>query len=113
MRKTYKTNASGQIETVVVGSLAKEPFNNLVTANTNIFATNYTSDRYSKSTIQIKTNAVGILSAVINDEVSMFNSGIALNANCLYEFDLSLLSGLTYNLQFSVNATVQINWQVI
>ena len=26
MRKTYKTNASGQIETVVVGSLAKEPF---------------------------------------------------------------------------------------
>ena len=26
MRKTYKTNASGQIETVVVGSLANEPF---------------------------------------------------------------------------------------
>ncbi|MDP4158136.1 MAG: hypothetical protein Q8911_00020 [Bacillota bacterium] len=101
------------VAATIVGSLANNQTNAVVIANTNIFTANYTASRYSKSVLQVTTNTSGVLSLVVDGAAGTLNSGIALTANAWYEFEISLLSGSTYNLQLSVGAIMQIKWQVI
>jgi len=97
----------------LTGSLANNQTNKVTLANADILAENYTSTKYSKSVLQVMTNTAGVLSLVIDGVSGALNSGSALTANAWYEFDISLLSGSTYNLKLSVNATVQVKWQVV
>ena len=101
------------VPTTIVGSLANNQTNKAVTANTNILTSNYTSTKYSKSVLQVMTGTAGILSLVVDGVSGTLNSGLALTASAWYEFEISLLSGSTYNLQLSVGATMQEKWQVI
>jgi hypothetical protein len=97
----------------IVGDLMNNQTSVVILANTNILATNYTSTKYSKSILQVMTNTAGVLSLLVDSVSGTLNNGSALTANAWYEFDISLLSGSTYNLQLSVGATMQIKWQVI
>jgi len=106
-------SAVNPVPTSIVGSLANNQTNKVTLANTNILAVNYTSTAYSKSILQVMTNTAGVLSLVVDGVSGTLNSGLALVANAWYEFDISLLSGSTYNLQLSVGATMQVKWQVI
>ena len=58
----------------------------------------------------VSTSATGILSLAVDGVLSTLNSGIALDINKWYAFDVLLLTGSTYNLQLSVDATMQIKW---
>jgi hypothetical protein len=97
----------------VVGSLANNQTDASVTANTDILTEDYTATSYNKSVLQVMTDTAGVLSLIVDDVSGTLNSGSALTANAWYEFEVSLLSGSTYNLQLSVNATMQVKWQVI
>jgi hypothetical protein len=54
-------------------------------------------------------NTSGVLSVVKTKGTTtvtmQLNGGNALNANCLYAFDIAVESGESVNLQYSVNAT--------
>ena len=113
MNGFFVNDSKHDVNATVVGSLAKNETNKVVTANTNIFIENYTADKYSKSVLQVMTDTAGVLSLVVDGVSGTLNSGIALTANAWYEFDISLLANLTYNLRLSVGATVQVKWQVI
>ena len=85
-------------------------FNQAVTANTNIFASNLTPT-YTPTTFRIYAcfDASGVLTVrrtknatVVSEQL---NSGATLNANCAYMFDIIVESGEAINLQYSVNAT--------
>jgi len=108
----FFTNDSTQ-EVTVTGNLANNQTNKVVLANTNILASNYTSTAYKKSVLQVMTNTAGVLSLVVDGVSGTLNSGSSLVAGAWYEWDVSLLSGSTYNLQLSVGATMQVKWQVI
>jgi len=112
-RTTPLEAPSKVVNATVVGSLVNNQTSVVVTANTNILTANYTSTKYSKSVLQVMTNTAGVLSLVVDGVSGTLNSGINLVANAWYEFDISLLSGLTYNLKLSVGATMQVKWQVI
>lgn len=62
--------------------------------------------------IAIAFNAVGVFSATVtrggNTQVVNFNSGVNLNANAVYVFDLPVQAGDTVNFRYSVNATLMI-----
>ena len=99
--------------TTLTGSLANIQTDAIVLANADILTTDFTPTQYSKSVLQIMSDTAGILSLVVDGVSGTLNSGLALTANAWYEFDVSLLSGSTYNLQLSVGATMQVKWQVI
>jgi hypothetical protein len=89
-------------------------FNQSVTADTNIFSSNLTPSLATTTNpsyfrIFACFDASGVLSVVKTRgtvTVTMqLNSGNALNANCLYAFDIIVESGESINLQYSVNAT--------
>lgn len=96
--------------TSIVGSLANHQKDVAVTANTNILTSDYVSPNTQKSVLQVQTDTSGILSLVYEGVEGNLNSGIALNAGQLYAFEIILLDGLAYNLQFSINAIMQIHW---
>ena len=108
-----KYNSDGSAPVVVVGSLAKKETNKVVTANTNIWTENYTPATYHNSKLVVGTSVSGVLTVIIDGVALTLNSGIALDAGAAYTFDVPLMAMSTYNLQLSVNATVQIKWQVI
>jgi len=109
----YIDLVTGAFKVSLVGSLAKKETNKVVTENTNIWTENYTAIKCSKSILQVATNTAGVLSLVVDGVSSTLNSGSPLVANAWYEFDISLLSESTYNLQLSVGSTMQVKWQVI
>jgi len=111
--RKIEVDADGNLKTSIAGSLANNQTNKVATANTNILAANYTSAKYSKSVLQVMTNTAGVLSLVVDGISGTLNSGSTLVAGAWYEFDISLLSESTYNLQLSVGATMQVKWQVI
>ena len=113
MNGFFVNDSKQDVNATVVGSLAKNETNKVVTANANIWTENYTVDKYSKSVLQVMADTAGVLSLVIDGVAGTLNSGSTLTANAWYEFDISLLSGSTYNLQLSVGATMQVKWQVI
>lgn len=85
-------------------------FNQQVTANTDILPS-YVEPNYSPTVFRIYAcfNQSGILSVVRqfnNTTVNeILNSGINLNANCSYIFDIIVEDGESINLKYSVNAT--------
>jgi len=113
MNGFFVNDSKHDVNANIVGSLAKKETNKVVTANTDIWTEDYTADKYSKSVLQVATDIAGVLSLVVDDVSSTINSGSPLVANAWYEFEVSLLSGSTYNLQLSVGATMQVKWQVI
>jgi hypothetical protein len=90
-------------------------FNQSVTANTNIFSTSLTPSLATATNpsyfrIFACFNASGVLSVVKTKGTTtvtmQLNSGNALNANCLYAFDIIVEYDESVNLRYSVNATV-------
>jgi len=113
MNGFFVNDSKHDVNANIVGSLAKNETNKVVLANTDIFVADYSPTKYSKSVLQVMTDTAGVLSLVVDGVSGTLNSGLSLTANAWYEFDVSLLSGLTYNLQLSVGATMQVKWQVI
>lgn len=97
----------------IVGSLANNQTNKSAIANTNILTSNYTPSAYQNSKLVVGASASGVLSIVIDGVALTLNSGVVLVAGAAYSFDIPLLAGSTYNLKYSVNATMQVKWQVI
>jgi hypothetical protein len=95
---------------IIKGSI----FNQSVTANTNIFSTSLTPSLATTTNpsyfrIFACFNANGVLSVVktvgTTTVTMQLNSGNALNANCLYAFDIAVEPRESVNLQYSVDAT--------
>lgn len=89
-------------------------FNQSVTANTNIFSSDLTSSLATTTNpsyfrIFACFNTSGVLSVVktrgTTTVTMQLNSGVALNANCLYAFDIVVESEESVNMQYSVDAT--------
>ena len=80
------------------------------TANTNILSSSYAPPATGKIRVTFAGNASGILSIVIvsgtTSYVYALNSGNTLNANAIYTFEIPVSSSYTYNIQYSVSATV-------
>jgi len=93
-----------------IGTLINNQTNKAVIASTNILTANYTAINYQQSTLMVSTSATGILSLAVDGVLSTLNSGVALDINKWYAFDVLLLKDSTYNLQLSVDATMQIKW---
>jgi len=93
-----------------IGTLINNQTNKAITASTNILTANYTAINYQQSTLMVSTSATGILSLAVDGVLSTLNSGVALDINKWYAFDVLLLKDSTYNLQLSVDATMQIKW---
>jgi len=79
-------------------------------ANTNILSSNYTPPAVGKIRVTFASSASGTLSIVIvsgsSSYVFALNSGNALNANAIYAFEIPVSSSYSYNIQYSVSATV-------
>jgi len=80
------------------------------TSNTNILSSSYAPPAVGKIRVAFAGNASGVLSIVIvsgtTSYVYALNSGNALNANALYSFEIPVSPSYTYNIQYSVSATV-------
>jgi len=80
------------------------------TANTNILSSNYTPPQIGKIRVTFGASASGTLNIVIfsgtTSYVFSLNSGNPLNANALYSFEIPVSPSYTYNIQYSVAATV-------
>jgi len=85
-------------------------FNEAVTANTNIFASDL-SPTNTPTTFRIYAcfDASGVLTVRRTKNATtvseQLNAGTALTANVAYIFDIIVEAGETINLQYSVNAT--------
>lgn len=96
-------------KSTVVGGLANNQTNLAVTANTNII-TDYTAPGYQRSTLMVLANNTGILNLIVDGVLGALNSGTALIASQWYAFDVPMMLGSKYNLQYSVSATMQMKW---
>jgi len=80
------------------------------TANTNILSSSYAPPAVGKIRVTFAGNASGVLSIVIvsgtTSYVYALNAGNALTANAIYTFEIPVSSSYTYNIQYSVAATV-------
>jgi hypothetical protein len=94
----------------VAGSLIKKGTALSVTANTDILGTTYTAASNMSSTLMIMTDTVGTLSLKVDGVLGLLNSGSSLDTGKWYAFDVPIINASTYNLQFSVGATMQIKW---
>ena len=100
------TDISDRFTLVLKGSI----FNTAVMGNTNIFASNL-SPTNSPTTFRIYAcfDTDGVLTVrrtrVATTVSEQLNAGTALNASAAYMFDVTLESGETINLQYSVDAT--------
>jgi len=108
---TLLINTDGSINVKESGSLANNQTNKSITSNTNILS-DFIPTKFSDSVLQVMSNTTGTLSLVIDGVSGFLNSGLNIEANSWYSFEISLLTGLTYNLQFSTNAVLQVKWQV-
>jgi len=81
-----------------------------VSANAHILSSNYTPPAAGKIRITFAANASGVLSIVIVSGTTSYvyglNSGSAINANAIYAFEIPVSPSYSYNIQYSVSATV-------
>lgn len=89
-------------------TLAKET-NKAVTAATDIL-TDYTAPSNANSVLMVLTNTAGVLSLEVDAVLGSLNGGNPLDIGKWYAFEIPLTATSIYNLQFSVNATMQIKW---
>ena len=90
-------------------SLANE-VNKAVTAATDILTTDYTATESGISVLMVLTNTAGILSLEVDNVAGQLNGGTNLDAGKWYAFDVPIIEDSLYNLQFSINATLQVKW---
>lgn len=107
--ETIRALLAGIVNAKLTGSLVLNETNKVTTANTDIL-TNYTSIVNTNSVLMVLTNTAGVLSLEVDGILGTLNSGTALDAGKWYAFDVLMTEGSVYNLQFSVNATMQIKW---
>ena len=81
-----------------------------VTANTDILSSSFTPPSLGKIRITFGANASGVLSIVIvsgtTSYVYALNGGNTLNVNSIYAFEIPVSSSFSYNIQYSVSATI-------
>jgi len=79
-----------------------------VTANTDIIDIDITAE-YPASCFRVECcfNAAGTLYVKLNNELHALNAGDSLAAGALYAFDIFLVKGETFNLQYSVDANMK------
>lgn len=82
-----------------------------VTADTDVL-TDYTAETNESSLLLVLTDTEGVLSLILDDVSGCLNDGDSLEASKWYAFEIPVTSGSTYNLQFSVDSTLQIKWVV-
>ena len=78
-------------------------------ANTDAIS-DYTATNTMQSTLMVESNAGGILKLEVDGVLASLNGGTALDAGKWYAFDIPILATSVYNLQFTVEATLQIKW---
>lgn len=81
-----------------------------VAAATNILTSSYSAASCQESTLMLMTDTVGTLSLLVDGVSGLLNNGVTLATGQWYTFKIPLASGSTYNIQFSVGATLQIKW---
>ena len=81
----------------------------IVTADTDILS-DYTTNKTVNTTLMVMTDTAGVLKLKVNGKIGSLNGGIALDVDKWYAFDIPVLATSVYNLRFSVDATLQINW---
>ena len=91
------------------GSNVADETDKAATANTDILF-DITATKTEMTTLMVATNTGGVLKLEVDGSLNSLNGGVALNANQWYAFDIPILAASVYNLQFSVNATLQIKW---
>jgi hypothetical protein len=97
------------IDTTLTGSIVTTETDKAVTADTDILA-DYTATKTTQTTLMVATNTSGILKLEVDGSLNSLNGGVALENGKWYAFDIPVLAESVYNLQFSVNATLQIKW---
>jgi hypothetical protein len=107
-----KQGDSGELEVKVNGNLVAAETNKAVTADTDILTTAYTATKTGISALLVSVASVGVLSLVVNGVSAEINDGVSLDAGKWYEFEVLMAAGSTYNLQYSVSNTLQIQWVV-
>jgi len=100
---------SGIVSTQLTGSNIANETSKAVTANVDILA-DYTSTKTMSTTLMVESNAGGILKLEVDGVLASLNGGTALDAGKWYAFDIPILATSVYNLQFTVEATLQIKW---
>lgn len=99
-----------QVQDVALsGSIITKQTNKAVIANTDIIS-DFTASGSGASTLMVLTNTSGVLNLEVDSVMGSMNGGTALDAGKWYAFDVPMTDASVYNLQFSVNATLQIKW---
>jgi hypothetical protein len=96
----------------VSGSLVAKETNKVVTAATNILASDYTATKNGSMQLMVQTDTAGVLSLIVDGVSGKMNAGASLATGVLYAFEIPMTAESTYNLQLSVGATMQIKWVV-
>lgn len=109
--ETIKTNDDGalKVSAELTGNIIVNETDKVVTENTNIL-TNYIPTKTGNSVLMIASNSAGILKLSVDNLVQNLNGGSIVLIDTWYAFEFPMLTGGIYNLQFSVNATMQIKW---
>jgi hypothetical protein len=96
----------------LASSVVANETNKVITANADMLATAFTATRTSMSTFLLSASAAGLLSLVVNGVEANLNDAAALDPGKWYAFEIPMVTGATYNLQYSANATIQLTWVV-
>ncbi len=104
-----RVGPNGELLTTLTGSILGKETNKAVTANTDIL-TDYNASKTIQTTLMVATNTSGILKLEVDGSLNELNGGVALATGKWYAFDIPVLAESVYNLQFTVNATMQIKW---
>jgi len=93
----------------LTGSILGDETDKAVTTNTDIL-TDYNATKTMQTTLMVATNTSGIIKLEVDGSLNSLNGGISLDSGKWYAFDIPVLADSVYNLQFSVNTTLQIKW---
>ena len=99
------------INTLIYPIVKGNVFNTVVAANTNFFATEL-SPTNSPTTFRllVSLDAAGVLNVTktvgADEVIEHLNENVNLIADCLYEFEFSVVTGQTINLQHVVGGTI-------
>lgn len=106
---TKISQTAGENTVTLSGSIVENQTDKAATANTDIL-TDYTATKTMQTTLMVAAGTGGILSLEVDGKLNSLNGGVALTAGQWYAFDIPIIAASVYNLQFTVNATMQIKW---
>lgn len=102
-------DGSAPAVTQLSGSIIADETDKAATANTDIL-TDIIATKTEMTTLMVATNTGGILNLEVDGSLNSLNGGVALTAGQWYAFDIPVLAASVYNLQITVDATMQIKW---